>query len=328
MTEEHNLEALALRLSGIADEVLNLSKPGLLEAISVASPFFLDDDDDRAVQEAIGKLKSMSSLGPLQEPLQRYLEICIDVDSLFTKIHCRTDRRAKKFLTLQKQLDFYLQRKITAEVFVLRIREQVLLLENMVRDPPMKKRKKPTKKKPEDEEIPEGVREFVMRKIIQAMLLGFSFGIFVYALTMNLNAASLALAGCVSGLLVATLFELLYYYAIKDTNLQRSAALVLLAAYVIIFILIARFYLAAVYFQLGYFANIILLVSLLVTELVARWGSLKHLMKIMDYIESASILVLFFLAAQIVSIVIGETVWVAISVIVALITIYDRQSKK
>lgn len=328
VSDEPNLGTLALRLSGIADEISNLSKPGLLDVISVASPFFLDDGDDKAVQSAIAKIRSASGLGPFQAPIQKYLETCIEIDSVFTKTRCRSDRRAKRFLTLQKQLDSFLQRKITAEVLVLRIREQVLLLENMVRDPPKKKRKKPTKKRPKDEDIPEGVREFIMRKMIQALLLAIPISIFVYLITIDQYITSLAIAGSIIGLLVGTLFELLYYYANKDTSLQRFIALIVLAAYVTIFILIAGFYLEAVYLQLGYITNIVLLISLLVTELIARWGPLKHLLKIMEYIESGIILIVFFIAAQIVSLLIGESVWVTISVIAAFYTILDRQAKR
>jgi hypothetical protein len=328
LTEEPNLETLALRLDGIADEISNLSKPGLLDAISVASPFFLETDDDKAVQSAIEKLKSASGLGPFQQPIQKYLEICIEIDSTFTKIRCRSDRRAKKFLTLQKQLDSFLQRKITAEVFVLRIREQVLLLQNMVQDPPKKKKKKPPVKKSKDEDIPEGVREFVVRKAIQSLILGISIGIFTYFITFNLNESSIALAGCVAGLLAGSLFELLYYYAIKDTSLQRLVALIVLAAYVTTFTLITSFYLEAVYLQLGYITDIVLLISLLITELIARWGPLKHLLKIMEYIKSGVILVGFFIVAEIFSALIGQSVWVAISVIAALSAMYDRQAKR
>ncbi len=180
VSDEPNLGTLALRLSGIADEISNLSKPGLLDVISVASPFFLDDGDDKAVQSAIAKIRSASGLGPFQAPIQKYLETCIEIDSVFTKTRCRSDRRAKRFLTLQKQLDSLLQRKITAEVLVLRIGEQILLLENMLRDALMKKRKKLTKKRPKDENIQKDVHELIISKKILALILSIHIIILIY----------------------------------------------------------------------------------------------------------------------------------------------------
>lgn len=323
-------DALAQRLGGIADEIANLIRPGLLDVISLASPFYFDEEDDEAVQLAIEKLKSMSGLGPYQEPLGKYLETCVEVDNAFTQMRCRTDRRAKRFLTLQKQLDALLNGKISPEIFVLRIREQIALLRSLHEGPP--KKASPSRKKKKDtdvhqEGVPEGIREFLIRKLLQSIILSVSVGVIVLAFTFDQNAMALATLGCVTGVLVGVLFEFLYYAAFKDTSLRRAIAYVVLAAYVFIFLLIAGFYLSPLRIIIGYYTDVLLLIVLLVTELIARWGPLDVLERIADYIWDGLFLVVFFIIAQIVSVLIGQTVWVAISVISAFYTIWDRRRK-
>jgi hypothetical protein len=122
LIEEDEFSVLADEGKSIAKRIEAATRPGLLDAIKLASPYLLDEPDVATVQETIDDIKSLTGLGALRKPLQDYLEWILKAETLFTKKRCLSKKRAKRFIKLKKEFDRFLNKKITGDVFVLRIK--------------------------------------------------------------------------------------------------------------------------------------------------------------------------------------------------------------
>ncbi|MHA1959157.1 MAG: hypothetical protein ACW99U_02950 [Candidatus Thorarchaeota archaeon] len=329
---DDDFEGLAEVGATIADRLEELSKPGLLEIIRAASPLFLDESEADAVRDLIDDIQNMSGLGQLKDPLQRYAEWCIRVDELFTKKRCRTENRAKKFMKIEKEFGRFLSGKIAPEVFVLRIREQIELMRSLARSPPKPKsrpKKAESKDVKKEKVLPEASKkEFLMRKFFQGAIIGIFTSVGVWFSTYDTVLVSIGTIGVMLGFFVGTGFLIAYYPAKKNTQLRRILAYLVLVGYPIMFLAISDFFLFELRSSFDIVLDLYLLLLLLFTELIVRWGPLKVLLKAADYVYAGVVVFAFLLIAMVVSTVIGDSFAAAVSVLAAAYTIWDKAREK
>lgn len=284
------------------------------DAFKALFRLLLSAEEREGIDDAVDSWKSLSGLGPLREPLFQWIQWYNDCDHLFTEARCRTDRRAKKFVRLRKKLDDFLDGKISADQYLLAVHEQLSLLQALDRSPPKKKqRSKPHKPKPRSEQI----RGFGLRKALQACTLGTIVFVVILLRTFDLSTGGLSFGVAACFHLIASLFDYAQFRIPDRTRRQRILKSLLIASYVLVFAAPTYQYVTLMH-QVDLYFFLLLIVLLFSTEILFKQSRMELIDKLAEYVERIGTVAVFVGAAYGLSLVLGEAIWIGMSILAAL----------
>ena len=305
-----------------------LSQPRLSDLAKSIAPFLVDGDNLENTYNAIEGLKSYEGMGPLREILKGYLDWYVNCDHFLTEIRCRTERRAKRIISLRKEVDTFLNGKISRDKLLFSVREQVHLLESIMQSPPEASRvsRKRKETKPEAKYLP--FIDQVLRKVVQAVVLGIVVVCMVAFFSESLYELLSSFGWTTTAFIIGSSFWFVQFLLINETRPSaKIAKYLLLAGYVMTFLWLVNTFVPVLRINLGYIFDVMMVVSLAMSELAIRWKSLDFYVNAANLIQSGLIVVLCIVLASVVSELIGQPIWVGLSILAAIWSFWNNSRK-
>jgi F0F1-type ATP synthase assembly protein I len=332
--EDPDLRTLADEGSTILSELeMKLTQPGILDLIRLGSPFFLDDEDSSIVRKTIDEYKSSAGLMALRDTLSKHIDWTVRCDTVFSEKRCRTDNRAKDFNRLSKKSEKFADGKTSTDSLLLSVKKQVALIEALALHIPlrrMRRRATATRRDLKKPETPEGTnQEYVTRKGVQGIIVGAIVAVITFALTSDWFALSYSLLGSMFGVFGGSFLQFASYLNPgKTTKFSRLGGYLLNAGYVMTFLAITNFATPDLHTAYGVYADVGLLLLLLITEVAVRWSSLQILLKAADYVQSGILMAALIIMGYMVSDLLQQPFWVGFAIVGFVLKIWDIAKPK
>jgi hypothetical protein len=331
-SEESGFERLVLEGIQIADQLQQvLLQPGLTHILKLLAPFFAEGEELDTAQHALDQIKSQTALAHVRNAMSQYQDWLIRCDHEFTKKRCRSDRRAARFTSLGKTKDKFLRQKTSSEELVYTVKQQVSLLRSISSDPKPRPTKKVSRqKKTEVEPSASQMKKFdlLLRKIVQALLLGVAVSIIVAFATVDPVVILQAFSWSIAAFLIAMVFEVVRIMTAKETRSARYAGYLLQTGYVISFFTLTPIFVPSSALVMGDMTIPTLFLMLVFSELVVRWGPLQVLVRAVDYLRSGLIVLVCIVVAYIISLLLNQPIWVGASLLAALWSFWNNSRAK
>jgi hypothetical protein len=331
-SEESGLEKLVVEGNQIADQLQQvLLQPGLPDMLKLLAPFFTEGEELDTARHALDQIKSQAVLSQVRSVLTQYQDWQIRCDHEFTKRRCRSDRRVARFISLGKIKDKFLRQKTSSQEFVLSVREQVSLLKSISTDPkPRPKKKVSRQKKAKEEPSASQMKKYdtLLRKTVQAILLGVAVSIIVSFGTVDPVVILQAFSWSIAAFLIAMTFEVVRIVTTKETRSAQYAGYFLQSGYVISFFTLTPILVPSSTLVMGDLTIPALFLMLVLSELVVRWGPLQVLVRAADYLRSGLIVLVCIVIAYIISFLLNQPIWVGASLLAAIWSFWNNSRAK